>query len=397
MKKHITIITPFYPITHRNDIFEDTKAIYYLVKEKPEHVDLTIVHSYVHSFRNLLKYVFGVLPLKKRYEEYLHKDYYGNDVLFFQNMLFLPKTINISEYFNSKYEKLYSDYIQKKKIEDNSIVVVHFPTYYKKFISKRHWQKKIAVIHAFDLKNIKNRKNLEYWSDYFNQFDSIAFRSYRLRQEFESLLGVIKNSFICLSGIPANYVTKSKEKIQRNCNGSFKILYVGRLDSNKNVKNSILALTSTYIKQEIVFNVIGEGSEKKNLLKVVKKYSLEENVKFLGVLQRDEVFKMMCKSDVFIMVSKKETLGLVYLEAMAAGCIVIGSKGQGIDGIIRNGENGFLVNPNNINEISSTLEYISKLSDFEKGEIIKNSQKTVENLTDSEVSKEYFKNILLPN
>ena len=49
----------------------------------------------------------------------------------------------------------------------------------------------------------------------------------------------------------------------------------------------------------------------------------------------------MEESDVFAMVSSPETFGLVYIEAMAKGCVTIGSKGEGIDGVIVNNENGF--------------------------------------------------------
>ena len=43
------------------------------------------------------------------------------------------------------------------------------------------------------------------------------------------------------------------------------------------------------------------------------------------------------------MVSKPEGFGIVYLEAMAAGCITVGTAGEGVADVIRSGENGFLV------------------------------------------------------
>ena len=42
------------------------------------------------------------------------------------------------------------------------------------------------------------------------------------------------------------------------------------------------------------------------------------------------------------MISQGEAFGLVYLEAMARGCITIASRGEGFDGIIKDGINGFL-------------------------------------------------------
>lgn len=51
----------------------------------------------------------------------------------------------------------------------------------------------------------------------------------------------------------------------------------------------------------------------------------------------------MLASDCFIMISKNEAFGLVYLEAMSAGCITIASRGEGFDGVIIHGVNGFYV------------------------------------------------------
>ena len=64
----------------------------------------------------------------------------------------------------------------------------------------------------------------------------------------------------------------------------------------------------------------------------------------------------MQMSECFIMVSKNETFGLVYLEAMLQGCIVVASKNEGIDGIIIHGENGFLCNAGDVNELTKNLK-----------------------------------------
>ena len=52
-----------------------------------------------------------------------------------------------------------------------------------------------------------------------------------------------------------------------------------------------------------------------------------------------------------------EALGCVYLEAMASGCLAIGTQGEGIDGFIRSGENGYLVPPNNPDAIANIIRH----------------------------------------
>ena len=72
---------------------------------------------------------------------------------------------------------------------------------------------------------------------------------------------------------------------------------------------------------------------------------LESCVYFEGEKAREQVLHLMEESDIFVLVSSPETFGLVYVEAMAKGCITIGSKGEGIDGVIVNNENGYLCTP----------------------------------------------------
>lgn len=91
------------------------------------------------------------------------------------------------------------------------------------------------------------------------------------------------------------------------------------------------------------------------------------------------------------MISKNESLGLVYLEAMAKGCITIGFKNEGIDGITIHDENGFLCEAVNYKGLSGLIKFINNLSINEKRMISKNAIKTAENYTDNKAAKRYLK------
>jgi len=62
--------------------------------------------------------------------------------------------------------------------------------------------------------------------------------------------------------------------------------------------------------------------------------------------------------DAFILPSYSETFGIVYLEAMAAGIVTVGVRGQGIDGVIKHGDNGLLVEPKSIKSIEQQIRWI---------------------------------------
>jgi len=393
MNNKIVIITPFYPIYHRNDLFEDTKAVYYLLKEFPRNNEILIVHSFFHGFRTAWKQLFKVVPVKINYKKYLYSDGYGNKLLFFENLLLFPKSIVTLPYFNIRYTKILEQFCKKEKFYPK-IGVVHFPTYYVDFVNRMQIiPRKIAIIHSFDIKNIKNRANKGFWKQYFNSYDAIGFRSYIIKREFEELIGIQRNSFICLSGIPESYIFNDLCKLDYNINKKIKLIYAGRLDRNKNVVKSISALSKIGNEIDYSFTIVGDGEEKKHIEATARALGIFDRVIFTGAVSREKTFKLMQEADIFIMVSKKETLGLVYLEAMAAGCIVIGTRGQGIDGIIINGENGFLTDSENEEEIYKTIYQVIKLSPNEQKRIRENAKNTIKYLSDTTLSKKYYANI----
>ena len=86
---------------------------------------------------------------------------------------------------------------------------------------------------------------------------------------------------------------------------------------------------------------MGDGPHRGQLEKIF------ENTKtnFMGYLSGEELASAYASGDIFLFPSSTETLGLVLLEAMAAGCPVIGANKGGIPDIINNGINGCLYNP----------------------------------------------------
>ncbi|MGE6716269.1 glycosyltransferase [Peribacillus frigoritolerans] len=393
MKNRIVIITPFYPIKHRKDLFEDTKAVHYLLKEFADDNDILVVHSFMHGFKSAWKQLKRVVPIKLKYKDYLYIDDYGNNVLFFENLLLFPKSIKTLSYFSKKHARLLKQFCTNEQYHPE-IGVVHFPTYYVDFIRKFDaFPKSIAIIHSFDIKNIKSRASINYWKRHFDKFDAIGYRSFVIKKEFEELMGIYEKSFMCLSGIPDNFISIRLTQTSYNITDKINLIYAGRLDKNKNVAKSILALNRIDKKIQYSFNIVGDGEEKKHIEELAQNIGVADRIIFHGKVSREKTFHLMESADIFLMVSKKETLGLVYLEAMAAGCIIIGTRGQGIDGIVVDGENGFLTDSNNEEAIYKTLYRVMTLSPTEQKRIRDNAKETVRLLSDVSLSKEYYSNI----
>jgi L-malate glycosyltransferase len=390
-RKNIVIITPFYPILHRKDLNGDTKAIHYLIKSFSYNNNVLVIHSFIHRFKSTYKNILRVLTLGNHYKNFEYEDSYRNKVLFFENFLFFPKIDKIVNFFNEKYSKLFNDFCASENFIPD-VGVIHFPTYYKGFLEHTEtFPKKIAILHSVDIKKIK--KNNQYWMNYFNTFDAIGFRSYVIKEAFEKLVKYENRTFLCLSGIPKEFLDVELRKKTYSKNTKINLMYAGKIDENKNLDKTVRSLHKLSKDFDFTFNIIGDGVKRKAVEELANHLKLRKSINFLGNMKRESVIQYMRTNDIFVMISKKETLGLVYLEAMASGCIVIGTKGQGIDGIIRDGENGFLSSSNDPKNIYETIKKVMELSEKEQIRIKFNAKNTVEKMSDIEMSNVYFDNI----
>lgn len=108
---------------------------------------------------------------------------------------------------------------------------------------------------------------------------------------------------------------------------------------------------------EAALVLIGDGAKRRELENLCKKLGLEGSVRFTGQISNQAVLAKMGQARFFVMPSVNEGFGIVYLEAMACGCVVIGTEGEGIADLIVSGKNGFLVPPDNPYAIARTVEW----------------------------------------
>jgi glycosyltransferase involved in cell wall biosynthesis len=104
--------------------------------------------------------------------------------------------------------------------------------------------------------------------------------------------------------------------------------------------------------------MIGEGDDRNRFARVAADLGIGNQVDFLGRRSRSEVAKAMQNCTVFVLPSRYEGLGCVYLEAMACGKPAIACWGQGIDEIIRHGANGWLIPVDGLEELVQGLKVL---------------------------------------
>lgn len=94
---------------------------------------------------------------------------------------------------------------------------------------------------------------------------------------------------------------------------------------------------------DAVLTFVGDGPERKHLEVLAQELDVRDSVHFLGKLPNPDTLAQMAKAKFFVLPSIDEAFGIVYSEAMASGCLTIGTEGEGIEDLIRHGENGYLV------------------------------------------------------
>jgi teichuronic acid biosynthesis glycosyltransferase TuaC len=140
--------------------------------------------------------------------------------------------------------------------------------------------------------------------------------------------------------------------------GSFdpEILIVGTLLRSKGHELVLRALEKLRASfPQLRCRIIGEGPDRTRFAALVRELGIEPWVQFVGRQSRMEVAEAMRRCSVFVLPSRNEGLGCVYLEAMSCGKTVFGCRGQGIDEVIEHGKNGWLIQADGLGELVEGL------------------------------------------
>tara|TARA_B100000963_G_scaffold62007_1_gene50081 strand:+ start:30396 stop:31532 length:1137 start_codon:yes stop_codon:yes gene_type:complete len=113
--------------------------------------------------------------------------------------------------------------------------------------------------------------------------------------------------------------------------------------------------------------MVGEGPEKRKALRYVSDNKLKDKVLFLG--NSNEIDKILCYSDLFLLPSEKESFGLSALEAMSHGVPIISSNAGGIPEVNLDGKTGFISNVGDIDSMINNA--MSLLSNPQKHKLFK--------------------------
>jgi len=134
------------------------------------------------------------------------------------------------------------------------------------------------------------------------------------------------------------------------------ILYAGRLSTEKGVDFLIRAFSEVRKRIPVRLFILGDGSEKKNLEKLIQQCHVENKVHLMHAVEN--VVPFLHSADVFVLPSRFEGLSNALLEAMACGVPVIATRVTGTSEVMQDGVTGLLVEYNDTEALANALVFL---------------------------------------
>lgn len=142
-------------------------------------------------------------------------------------------------------------------------------------------------------------------------------------------------------------------------NGSSIILFVGRIDPLKGIDNLLESMSQLSTERDVKLILVGGGDEEqpevKKLLGLSRRLNIQDAVTFVGTVSQEELPLYYSAADVCAIPSYYESFGLVALESLACGTPVVSTRVGGMENIISQGHNGYLIKDNAPNHLADSI------------------------------------------
>ncbi|MDD6795252.1 MAG: glycosyltransferase [Clostridiaceae bacterium] len=280
---------------------------------------------------------------------------------------YLPKNANMFKAFNRRMEKLYLEIVKK----EGKVDIIHAHSAFWGGISAAYVAQKYDI--PFVLTEHSSLKYAIYTKDSYYKWIKYAYDAAdKIIAVGNGLKEELNNYTTNEITVIPNIIDFSKFKVKKQEHNKKTVLFsLGYLVPGKGMDRLIKAFKDAFDKNDDVILKIGADGELRGELEhLVNELKLQDKIQFLGALSREEVADEMNKCDGFILASEHETFGVVYIEALAVGKPVLGTKNGGAEDIIKD-FNGILVNNKDHEALVSGLKkFVDEIPNF-NNEIIR--------------------------
>lgn len=355
---------------------------------------------------------------------YLHiNSYYFTNGIHKNFKRSLKSKRSVDRYFVPVYknaEKVFEDSdIQEVKIYDRYDKVFFFTKIFKSFLYliKKGEIQSIKLVHAHTLISdgmIAYLLNLKYNTPYIITIRNTDLNFY-LKNFVFRFIGklILKNAskIICLSpsykkkveeiyprlsfgkliilpnGIDSFWLDhKIDPRVQEIGNKQIDLLFVGRIDENKNLKILIEFLKKSS-SCSFNLNVVGRNHLNLDFSELNREINPKNRINYLGVISnKEELLEIFRRNHIFCMISYTETFGVTYLEAMSQGLPVLYTKDEGIDGYFDHNLVGKACFPDSVESVDEGISFI--LTNYNM--LARNALKEINSFSWQNVMSTYF-------
>ncbi|WP_295852819.1 glycosyltransferase [uncultured Microbacterium sp.] len=134
-----------------------------------------------------------------------------------------------------------------------------------------------------------------------------------------------------------------------------RILFVGRLTTEKHIDIVLKALSQLDPALDVTFDVVGGGDQRAKLETLAQQLGVASRVTFHGHASEEDLRTLYSRASVFAIASIAELQSIATMEAMASGLPIVAANAVALPHLVHDGENGYLFEPGNADELAARL------------------------------------------
>jgi N-acetyl-alpha-D-glucosaminyl L-malate synthase BshA len=301
------------------------------------------------------------------YKQPVRLDFISNDIHFHEVFVEEYPLFQFQPYELALSSKMV-EVVLAHKLE---ILHVHYaiPHAYAAYMAKQMLKEKgidikvVTTLHGTDITLVGSHPNYKTAVEFsINNSDVVTTVSESLKKDTLRLFNIRKDIKVIHNFIDfEKYPEIHSEECQRDNIASNNERIISHISNLRPVKRAKDVIKIFYkIQQEIPSKLllVGEGPDRENIENLAKELGIIDKILFLG--NSNEVNKLLCYSDLFLLPSETESFGLAALEAMAARTPVISTNSGGLPEVNIEGVTGFLSNVGDTDEMAKNGVFILK-------------------------------------
>ncbi len=320
-------------------------------------------------------YIYSPTNIKnKNYKTYVINYYITSFVFFMKYYLNLNFNFVLDLYIKKLIDKKKYDIWYFNFINFKSLLIIN---------SLKRLNQKIAV--TFQGVDIQKEKKINYGYRFNKKYEEILKTSLDNVDIFLSISENIKKDLLSLKvdikkifNISNSVYLKKFEKYKKKKNNELKFITVGRYAEKKKGYDKVEKIAKGLIKKKIKFKWIlvgkniSELKKKKLIYKNKKNFFLVKNIEniYESYFPNSKLIKLYKSADLYLNLSRVESFGITFVEALASGLPVISFNTKGANEIIRNNYNGIII------KNYKNKSYVNKISEISKDKILLNALKS---------------------